>query len=518
MATPLNTNDQLAPSTASGVVSINPGDTIGNNVQYYNSGGTNYTNSQYQAPAPGATQAISMDQLQPAQAVNVPTQTPTVNPLPGAAAGATQTAKTYQDYVKANTPDPTALDQQQQDLLNSYSNLASQDTGRGAAQLAAEQAAGIPQQQQDLAHINGQISQHVAEANQSTASYEQMIANLENPNNAQQQGIPMNAIIGQQAQVRKMQMADATLKAANLNVLQAYAQGLQGNLTAAQDSVNRAIDLKYQDIESQMAAKQAQLQAIQPLLNKQEKIQAAALQQKYQDEQQATADKKAQDLQIQSMALDAIKNGADAQTVQKIGQATSLEQATTIATQFADQKANAQTALSSGIKTPVTNEGGKFFDTKTGQVFATPQDFFKATGVSSFAEAYAKGLVTDINPSNFQKTGVASYDEWQLYKSTGGKLSYNDYQTMDANRKAVRNTTNINNMSPTGAYDLQVKQAPSQVANLKAQGKSWGDVVAYFNGLNIDPGSPEIDDALHRAYQSQADYEAWKVAQKAAGL
>jgi hypothetical protein len=299
--------------------------------------------------------AITVDQLQPATAITVPQAPPTVNPLPGATEAATTTTKSLEDYIKANTPAPTALDNQYQGILDSISSLTGADANKSQDQLAGEQAAGLPDLKKQLADINARITMGVAEANKSTASYQDLIAQLENPNNSQQQGVVMNAVIGQQAQVRKAQQADATLKAANLNVLQAYALGMQGNIQAAQESVNRAIDLKYGQIEDQIKVRQAQLDAIQPLLNKQEKAQALALQQKYQDEQQALQEKKQKETN------------------------------------------NLNLAVQAGVQTNFVNHNGEFYDSRTGQTFADPASFFKAAGVTSFDEAYKKGLVTDVN-------------------------------------------------------------------------------------------------------------------------
>jgi hypothetical protein len=308
----------------------------------------------------GASQAISVDQLQTAKPVTVPQTPPTVDPLPEAAAGADAASKSLDQYIKDNTAPTTPLDNQYQGILNDIASITGKEANRGTDQLTAEQQANIPGQQQDLAKINAQITQAVAEANQSTASYEQLVANLENPQNQQQQGIPMSAIIGQQAQVRKQQMADATLRAANLNVLQAFALGKQGQLQAAQASVNRAIDLKYQTIDAELNTRQAQLQAIQPLLDKEERIQALALQQRYDDQKQALQEKK-----------------------QK-------------------EATNLNLAVANGVKTQFVNNNGTFFNSATGEAYSNPADFFKAAGVTSFDQAYQKGLVSDVNAGTTQ--------------------------------------------------------------------------------------------------------------------
>lgn len=61
------------------------------------------------------------------------------------------------------------------------------------------------------------------------------------------------------------------------------------------------------------------------------------------------------------------------------------------------QKANVKEALLSGAKTRYVNRNGKFYRTMDGKEFDSEAEFFKDSGVSSFPEAYQKGLVTDIN-------------------------------------------------------------------------------------------------------------------------
>ncbi len=362
--------------------------------------------------------AITPEQLAPATPINMPQPPPVDNSTPdGLVSGAKTTSKAVDQTIADLTPTSTAADQQQQQILDSIASLTGQDANKGQDQVNAETTAGIPGMQTNLQNLQNELDA-------STAAYDKKYANAEIGI-----GQTTSDVLGQQGAIRKSEAAD-------IGVTQAKISATQGNLTLAQNQVNRAIDLKYSTIEGQINVKKAQLDALMPTLNKEDKLTALAQQKVLNDQAQAVADKKAQDLQIQNMALDAIKSGADAQTVQKIGQSTSLEQATTIATQYADQAANLKTAQNAKVTTPAVNEGGKFYDAKTGKVYATPQDFFKAMGVKDFAEAYAKKLVTDINPMNFNKTGVASYDEWQLYKANGGTLNYNDYQTMDINRKA----------------------------------------------------------------------------------
>ena len=84
---------------------------------------------------------------------------------------------------------------------------------------------------------------------------------------------------------------------------------------------------------------------------------------------------------------------------------------------------NAKNAAAAGITTRFTNMGGEFFNTKTGQAYPTPQDFFAAAGVKDFNEAYQKGLVTD------------------LAAATGGKASDNQVITANGRQLLINKAT-----------------------------------------------------------------------------
>lgn len=105
----------------------------------------------------------------------------------------------------------------------------------------------------------------------------------------------------------------------------------------------------------------------------------------------------------------------------------------------------------------------------------------------------------------------SQYKEWQGYQAQGGKLSYPEYQDMDANRKKSVSNTTISDA--TGEFKLLLMQAPGSVPALKAKGYSWQGISELFISQGIDPGTPEIDDALHRAFQPQGEYENWKEVQ-----
>lgn len=418
----------------------------------------------------GKVQSITMNSLSPATPLTVPTATPTADSLAPATAAADQTTKTLEQYIKEATPAATETSKQYDQLLSQINTLLPSTTGRGAAQASAEASAGLPDMKKQLADLNARILTKVASSKAQSASYDQLIANLENPNNQQQLGIPMSAIIGQQAQVRKMQLAENNSNSADLGVLQAFALGLQGQVTAAQDGINRAVDLKFQDAQDTLNLKLKQLDLLAGKLNKEEVIQAEALKRQYADQQQQIADDK--------------------------------EKA----------KNNLNLAVQNKVNTRFANNKGEFFDTLSGVPYKDPNAFFKAAGVKSFEEAYAKGLVTDISQlsSIDLKQYPASYQEYLLAKQDGYKGGYNDYQTMDANRKAVRSTTINNNgdyrqtTEEKAIADFRSKAADFITkldSNQVTWGAAWNALHSQFPEASVDT----IDNALNAAsYRNSA--------------
>jgi surface antigen len=303
----------------------------------------------------GQVKAVSVNSLTPASSLTVPTAQPSADSLAPAVASAGETSKSLEQYIKELTPPKTETSKQYDSIFNEINTLLPGTTGRGQAQLDAEAAAGLPEQKKKLAEINSQLLMKVAEATKVDQSYEQLIQQLESPS-AQQQGVPMSIIIGQQAQARKLQLAERNSKAADIGLLQAFALGLQGQVQAAQEGVNRAIDLKYQDRESELNLKMQQLSLLEGKLSKEESIVKQALERKYTEEQAKIAEEKAK------------------------------------------AKENINLAFSANVQTKLMNKGGEWVRVSDGKAYGTPAELFKDFPElkGSFDNAYKMGLVTDV--------------------------------------------------------------------------------------------------------------------------
>lgn len=256
----------------------------------------------------------------------------------GMIAGLSAATDNYTALLAPTDAQSTADQTQYNDISSKINTLIGQDANKGAEQVSAETAAGLPDLKSQLANLNGQITTGIADYNAAFNDLE---------NRPQQ----LASVVGS-----KQQELQRT-KAADLGLLNARAQALQGNITAAQDNVNRAIDLKYSSIENELNARQNQLQSIQGQLSADQKKRSDALSLAIQDQQQKIADEKAK------------------------------------------TKDNLNLALTAAVATKFVNNNGEFFNTATGQTYATPADFYKAAGVTSFDQAYQKGLITDLTPA-----------------------------------------------------------------------------------------------------------------------
>lgn len=172
--------------------------------------------------------------------------------------------------------------------------------------------------------------------------------------------------------------------ARNKTLIQSYNQ-LLATKTAAMDQINTMIGLAGQD--KQIAQQQANnaLNIDQQLLDYQTKMQSAA-----QEGYNTIVKAAGYDGLLASLNNDPASIALAEKT---LGLQPGGLQSLVNVQQAA---ANTATAQAAGVSTQFANQNGTFFNAKTGQAYPTPQDFFKAAGVSSFADAYAKGLVTDL--------------------------------------------------------------------------------------------------------------------------
>ncbi len=253
---------------------------------------------------------ITTDSLKTGSNVKLPGVTDTnTSDASSLVAGASQNIASL---VEQLTPPETDANKKQQSILDQIAGLTGEQGNLGTDQLTAEEQAGIPQLRTQLASINGDIQTKLAEYK---------VLETENQNKP----ITMNSIIGNERAI-------LNAKASDIGLLQARANALSGNIEAAQQNVDRAVGLKYQTIEARLNTYQAQLNALLPTLNKEEKVQALAQQTLLDKQKQEIADKKEKEKSIQS-AMMAYFNagGTDTKVANAISNATTVEEAQRLA-------------------------------------------------------------------------------------------------------------------------------------------------------------------------------------------
>ena len=121
------------------------------------------------------------------------------------------------------------------------------------------------------------------------------------------------------------------LKNAEIGVLNAQAIGKQGDIQLAKDTAKQAVELKFAPFRERIALYQSQLEAIAPLLDREEKAQA-----REQDIKTKLALSKIDKLEtFQSKALEnAISNNAPQSVISKILNANSIEGITSVGSNY----------------------------------------------------------------------------------------------------------------------------------------------------------------------------------------
>lgn len=209
------------------------------------------------------------------------------------------------DLQKQTTPDQTPLN----DILASLTNAEKGLTGRGAEQLTAETQAGIPEAQKARATLQGQIKSQLAEYNALKTQRDQLIADLEvGTRGTGNADIRASMLFGQQGAVERQYSTRLNSKASEIGLLQAQDEALAGQIETAQNTVNRAIDLKYQDKEAEYQIKKLQYDRIKDNLSAEEKKRGEAMQNALKKEENALAEKKQNEKTIEKMLLDATPN------------------------------------------------------------------------------------------------------------------------------------------------------------------------------------------------------------------
>lgn len=259
--------------------------------------------------------------LTPTDSSVVTVPSPTVPPLPATTFAGTQQSPT--PTTPGQTPAAPSAPAQgstlPSDLINPTSDagiletqkrigdVSSQLQGKSAALAAAQIQAKVPEYQQQLNDVISQIN-----TLNSDAAAEQIRI----------QGKPIASEF-QSRQIGAVER-DRTVRALGLS---AVASALQGNLALATDYAQKSVDAKFAPLEAELDTLKQQLEFNKDNFARSEQGRVQKLTLALQDREQALATEKEKQTQINSIALEAAKNGADAQTLNSILNSTNLSDA-----------------------------------------------------------------------------------------------------------------------------------------------------------------------------------------------
>jgi hypothetical protein len=216
-----------------------------------------------------------------------------------------------------NAP-PTDLEKKFTDTAIAEGNTAAALADETAYRTMQEQANDITAKKKTANDLTTSLNNLKAEADQIPLS----VQNAFEGRGATEGGVaPLQASETRKNTIKQIGVS-AMLNAAN------------GNLATAQDQVDNAVRAKFDPLKAQLAAKQAQLQALMPLYNAEQTKAAEKRAALYDQEKRALDKQEAEQKNINSVMLTAASYNADAKTLTKIQNATTYAEAISAAGKY----------------------------------------------------------------------------------------------------------------------------------------------------------------------------------------
>lgn len=252
--------------------------------------------------------------------------TPTVPPTPTPAAPFVSglTAGTnIESILNMTSPELTKTKETQSSLSQKLLDQLSALTGRSARTQELTTQAGLPEMQKQLADLNVQIAQKAA-------SFDKQMVD--------EQGKPiLNAIIGGRTSFIQRQ------KAVELGGLSAVAQAMQGNISAAQNTIKETVQMEYQDQMDQIDALKTQLEVNRDAMTTAQK-ELADKQSILLDERKRLLDEQSNERKgVLDFATTIAQNGAPSSIASQVANARTIEEAIRIGGEYLKPQAETMT-------------------------------------------------------------------------------------------------------------------------------------------------------------------------------
>lgn len=341
-------------------------------------------------PAPG----VPGTGFSPTQQAPTPTSPSPTSPAPSTAPTAPPPDTSGVQELLNPTSDAAILSTQ-----NRITDINTQLQGKAGALAAAQAQAKVPEFQQQLNDVMSQIN------------------TLNNDAIAEQVKIEGKPIASE-FQSRQIGAVERS-RVVKVLGLSAVASALQGNLALATDYAQKAVDAKFAPLEAELNTLKQQLDFNKENFTRAEQVRASKLEVALQDRQNAIADAKEKQQSINALALEAAKNGADAQTLNSILNAPDLTSALGTA-RASLAKANgigvyglseAQANIASKLADDFEKASGSFSQVRDayGKIQAAQQ----GTGISDTALIFAYMKMLD-------PTSVVREGEFATVQNAGG--------------------------------------------------------------------------------------------------
>ena len=273
-------------------------------------------------PPPGGGPSIVADNLVEQQPTEIPPFEGGSSTADSTASGVEETVKSIDDYIAMLEPDTPSDTQTKLDtLISDFEGTMGENEGRGAEQLAQEEAQGVQQKKETLTAIQDNIRTKMAEFNQLQTQLAELSANVEG------RPMTMQSIVGSQSQIQNKLMAQKNSFAADIGLLQAQALGAQGRLNDAQAAADRAVDLKYMDIQQRLQNQATLIGLYEGKLSKEEQTRANAINLYLKDQERIINDKKEQEKLIQQAMTIAASNGFTSDQIADVANSATLTEA-----------------------------------------------------------------------------------------------------------------------------------------------------------------------------------------------
>lgn len=292
----------------------------------------------------------------------VPAPTPTVptdmNSFVSGLKGGQTSATNLGDIMNLTSPEVQTATQQNQGLTQKLLDQLSKLTGRSQQTEELTVKAGIPEAQKQLADLNVQIAQK-------TANFDKALVD--------EQGKPiLNAIIGGRTSLIQRQ------KAVELGGLSAVAQAMQGNISAAQNTIKETVQMEYQDQLDQIDSLKTQLEVNRQAMTDAQKELADKQSILLNERTRVLAEQATERSNVLSLATTAATNGAPASVTSAMSKATTIADALSLGGKYlsTQQKVTINDQLNANAAGYNIDTNGNLVSQTAGQVSTSTGDVY----------------------------------------------------------------------------------------------------------------------------------------------